>query len=105
APPYMLTRSANFKAGGNGGHLEISSTLPNVNLLPEKTNSTEIGLDMQFFNNRLGLDFTIYKTNTSNQLFTIALPVGSGASQFFTNGGDVENKGIEALITSNLVRK
>lgn len=105
APPYMLTRSANFKAGGNGGHLEISSTLPNVNLLPEKTNSTEIGLDMQFFNNRLGLDFTIYKTNTSNQLFTIALPVGSGASQFFTNGGDVENKGIEALITSNLVRR
>src|SRR5690606_12863970 len=62
------------------------------------------GLEVRFLQDRLGLDLTAYKTNTSNQLFTVALPVGSGASQYFTNGGDVENKGIEALLSATPVR-
>ncbi|WP_257657145.1 SusC/RagA family TonB-linked outer membrane protein [Parapedobacter lycopersici] len=104
APPYMLARTATFRPGGNGGFVETSNTLPNKRLVPEKTTSTEIGLDMRFFADRLGLDLTAYKTNTSNQLFTVALPVGSGASQYFTNGGNVENKGIEALLTGTPVK-
>ncbi len=99
APPYMLDRSAAFRAGGNFGFLQFNSILPNPDLLPEKTESTELGLDVRFFKARLGLDFTLYKTNTYNQLFTIALPVGSGAAQYFTNGGEVENRGFEALVT------
>ena len=47
-------------------------------------------VDLSFFNDRIGFNVTGYKTNTVNQLFTVALPPGSGASQFFTNGGDVE---------------
>lgn len=99
APPYMLERTATFRAGGNSGFLSLNNTLPNPNLKPEKTESTELGLDLRFFKGRLGMDVTVYKTNTRNQLFTIALPVGSGAAQYFTNGGDVENKGIELLLS------
>lgn len=104
AQPYMLTRLASFSAGGNNGFLTLGSTLPNVNLKPEKTVSTEIGLDLRFFNDRLGLDVTAYKTNTSDQLFTVALPVGSGASQYYTNGGDIENKGIELILSGAPIR-
>src|SRR5690606_24020157 len=45
-------------------------------------------------------NLTAYKTNTLNQLFTVALPPGSGASQYFTNGGDVENTGFELYLTT-----
>lgn len=97
--PYQTRRLASVGSGGTNGFLAVSNTIPNSNLLPEKTISTEVGADIRFFNNRVGLDFTYYKTNSQNQLFSVALPVGSGASTFFTNGGDVENKGIEAILS------
>ncbi len=104
APPFQLVRSASLSSGGNNGFLQLSGTLPNKELRPEETVSTEIGLDMRFFRNRLGLDATVYKTNTRDQLFTVALPPGSGANSFFTNGGDVENKGLELMLSATPVR-
>lgn len=100
APAFMLQRNATFSAGGTNGFLLLSSILPNENLKPEETRSLEMGFDIRFFNNRLGLDFTYFKTNTFNQLFTIALPVGSGASSFYTNGGNIQNKGVEIVLNT-----
>jgi len=105
ANPYMVKRTASFSAGGTNGFLALSNTLPNTNLKPERTRSTEIGLDLRFLENRFGIDLTVYKTNTYDQLFTVALPVGSGAREYYTNGGDVENKGIEALLSTTPVRQ
>src|SRR5690606_37055362 len=104
ASPYMLRRTASFSAGGTNGFIQLSSTLPNPDLRPEMTESFEVGLDFRFLQDRMGLDITAYKTNTKDQLFTVALPVGSGASQFYTNGGDVENKGIEVLLSARPVQ-
>ena len=109
AQPYMLSRTAFFSPGGRNGFLRLSNVLPNPDLKPETTESTEVGMDIRFFKDRLGLDFTYYKTNTIDQLFTIALPLGSGAGSYYTNGGNIENKGFEALLsgtpiaTDNLV--
>lgn len=104
ASPYQLQRSVSSVAGGSLGYIVLSPILPNTNLKPEKTTSTELGLEMNVLKNRLGLDLTVYKTNTNDQLFRQALPVGSGASSFFTNGGDVENKGIEAILNTTPVK-
>jgi TonB-linked SusC/RagA family outer membrane protein len=103
--PFQLQRQATFAAGGRNGYLSLATTLPNANLLPETTQSIELGADFRFVDNKVGLDFTYYKTNSFNQLFTVGLPVGSGASQFFTNGGNVQNEGIEAVITLTPIRK
>lgn len=102
--PYQLSRTASATAGGNNGFLTLSGTLPNENLKPEETTSIEIGTDLRFLDGRIGLDLTWYKTNSRNQLFTLALPIGSGATTLFTNGGDVQNDGIEAILTLNPVR-
>lgn len=104
APAFMLNRTASFGAGGTGGFLQLSGTLPADDLRPERTKSFETGLDIRFFEGRLGLDATFYQTNTTDQLFTVALPVGSGASQFFTNGGDIQNRGIELILRSTPVQ-
>ncbi|WP_257657150.1 SusC/RagA family TonB-linked outer membrane protein [Parapedobacter lycopersici] len=103
-PAYRLSRTAAFSAGGANGFLQLSSTLPNSDLRPEETNAYEVGLDVGLFNDRLGFSITGYKTNTLNQLFTVALPPGSGASEYFTNGGNVENKGIEISLNGAPVR-
>ncbi|WP_166444544.1 SusC/RagA family TonB-linked outer membrane protein [Dyadobacter bucti] len=97
--PFSLSRYATLSRGGKAGLMSVSGTLPNENLKPEKTASLELGGDLRFFEDRLGLDFTYYVTNTTNQLFSISLPPASGASGFFTNGGDVENKGVEMVFT------
>jgi TonB-linked SusC/RagA family outer membrane protein len=102
--PFNTLRNADVVAGGNNGFLEISTTLPNSTLLPEETVSIDLGADLRFFDNRVGLDIAYYKTNSRDQLFPVALPVGSGASQFFTNGGDIQNEGIEAVLHLTPVR-
>lgn len=104
ARPYYLERFANGMPGGPLGYILLSSILPNTELRPEKTTSIELGLEMSMFDSRVGLDLTLYKTNTNDQLFPQALPVGSGAASYFTNGGDVQNKGIEAILTTTPVK-
>ncbi|MGC1243671.1 MAG: SusC/RagA family TonB-linked outer membrane protein [Chryseosolibacter sp.] len=102
--PFMLERTATFTGAGVGGWLALSTVLPNEDLLPEETRSIELGTDLRFLDNRIGLDLTYYKTNSLNQLFQVALPVGSGASSFFTNGGDVQNEGFEVMLTVTPMR-
>lgn len=104
ASPGLLQRFAASVPGGNLGYLQLSSTLPNKNLKPEITKSTELGLELRLFNDRISLDVTAYQTNTSNQIFLQALPVGSGALSFYTNGGDVKNKGLEVILNTTPVR-
>ncbi|ACU02552.1 TonB-dependent receptor plug [Pedobacter heparinus DSM 2366] len=104
AQPYQLQRYGSGLAGGPLGYILLNSVLPNTELKPERTTSTEIGLEMSMFSSRIGLDLTLYKTNTNDQLFPQALPVGSGAASFFTNGGDVQNKGIEVILNTTPVK-
>ena len=104
ASPFQLTRSASFSAGGRTGFLELSGTLPADDLEPENTESWEFGAQIRALQNRLELNATVYHTETRNQLFTLQLPVASGASQSFTNGGNIRNRGIELTLRGTPVR-
>ncbi len=102
--PYLVSRAANVTGGGNGGFLALSTTIPAESLLPEKTTSTEIGFDLRFFNNRVGLDFTWYKSNSTDQLFAQSIPTPSGAEFVFINGADIQNDGIELTLSATPVQ-
>ncbi|MEP7268055.1 MAG: SusC/RagA family TonB-linked outer membrane protein [Saprospiraceae bacterium] len=92
--PYQLSRRAIVF----NGTVSLNSVLPNADLLPETTRSTEFGLDARFLKNNLRLDLTYYKTNTFDQLFAISVPVASGIASRFLNGADVQNKGVEIVL-------
>lgn len=92
--PYQLSRRANVF----NGTVSLNPVLPNADLLPETTQSTEFGFDARFLNNKLRFDFTYYKTNTFDQLFAVAVPVASGITSRFLNGADVQNKGVEIIL-------
>jgi TonB-linked SusC/RagA family outer membrane protein len=60
------------------------------NLKPQNTKSWEIGLQLNFFNDRIGIDYTYASQNTVDQIFGVPLPASTGASELVTNGGQMK---------------
>ncbi|SEB70844.1 TonB-linked outer membrane protein, SusC/RagA family [Tenacibaculum sp. MAR_2009_124] len=88
---------------GNGV-LTTPSTKPNPNLVPQTTNSIELGLEGKFFKNRLGLDFSYYNTQTEDQIINLPAPVESGYTRFLLNEGTLINKGIEVGLNYDIIK-
>ncbi|MEL7021924.1 MAG: SusC/RagA family TonB-linked outer membrane protein, partial [Bacteroidota bacterium] len=81
------------------------NTLPaGQSLEPQKQNTFEIGTELQFFNGRVGLDFSYYNTLTSNQILSVAVPQSTGFENIRRNVGEVSNQGVEALLSIEPVR-
>ncbi len=76
----------------------------NNELVPERTFSKEVGLEMAFLRNRLGFDASYYITNTKNQLIPVAVSSATGFGSKFLNAGDVQNKGFEVTVFATPVR-
>lgn len=93
-PLYMTNLLYHFVKGGNGA-IAAPEKAPFRTLKPEKTHSIEAGFDGTFFQNRLTLGLTFYKTNTKNQFFSISAPFQSGLRNRYVNAGDVQNMGFE----------
>lgn len=100
--PYRLSQQLLYY-GFDGGVVQSSTVLNNPNLKPEISSSNEFGVDARFFNNRIGLDVTLYQTKTKNQIFTINVPESSGYSTQVVNGGSIQNKGIEVVLNAGVV--
>jgi len=85
------------------GSINFNSTAPFAELKPEMTTSIEFGTEWRFFNSRLEFDFTYYKTNTKNQLFTLDAPSGSQYARYYINAGDIQNTGVEVMLNGTPV--
>ncbi|SDB48534.1 TonB-linked outer membrane protein, SusC/RagA family [Flavobacteriaceae bacterium MAR_2010_188] len=81
----------------------VNGTKNNEKLLPESTISVEGGLELRFFENRLRLDMSVYKTNSKDQIIPVAVSSATGYSSKFVNAGEIENKGIEVAISSSVI--
>lgn len=67
--PYQLYNLYSTSPDSHGGITASSSnTLYNKNVKNELIKSYEVGVELKFLNNRLGLDFAWYKSNATNQL-------------------------------------
>jgi len=75
------------------------SSLGDFGITPEFTNELEIGTDLEFFRRRIALDFTWYKKTTTDLISPVSVPTSSGYSNFNTNIGKIENKGVEIGLT------
>ena len=78
--------------------------MPPANLKPEETVSFEIGADMKFFKDRLSLDITYYDQTTVNQILSVATSTTTGYSAMKLNAGEIENKGIELMLTGRAIQ-
>ncbi|RPA69454.1 SusC/RagA family TonB-linked outer membrane protein [Cyclobacteriaceae bacterium YHN15] len=104
--PFSLTNVFNNQvAWGSEQAKTESSTLSNAALRPERTASTEFGLDLRFFEGRLGLDFTYYNNITRDQIIPITLDIATGFNSRIINAGKIQNQGIEIVAMANPIRK
>jgi TonB-linked SusC/RagA family outer membrane protein len=101
--PYQTSSRLSY-IGGNGGMLYAQTTAANPNLRPEMSSSVEFGGEVKLFKNRVGLDVTYFKTNTKDQIFYINTPESSSTSRAVVNGGEIQNKGIEVVLTATPIQ-
>lgn len=96
ANPYQLATVFTPETAFNGNPLQSSSTIGmNSNLKPENTSSIEAGFEAAFWDNRLYLDFTYYKTDSRNQILKLATTAASGYTSQVRNAGHIRNRGYE----------
>ncbi len=103
-----------YRANARTSNHEISSVtglevnrvgpIPGSVLEPELSKSFEIGVDFRTLNNRLHVDLSYYKTNTTNQFLKISAPAGSGFSEYLVNAGDVQNSGVELALGFDILK-
>ncbi len=100
--PYQigLTYSSAANNWGSQTTVTVPNTLPNSNLKPEITSSFEIGADVQFFDDRLGLDVTYYDSQTENQILRGAVAAETGFSTELFNAGKITNRGWEVALNA-----
>lgn len=90
---------------GNFGNINLNSLTTLETLKPELTHALELGTEIKFFDNKVGVDFTYYKTNTKNQYFEIAASEASLSGTYAINAGDIQNQGLELLVNYDAIRK
>lgn len=83
--------------------LSNPSAIANENLRPLLTNSIEFGADVRLFQNRFGLDVSIYQNNTRNQIFVVPVDRATGYSGVVLNSGLVQNRGLELQANTKIL--
>jgi TonB-linked SusC/RagA family outer membrane protein len=105
APALAIKNTFNFVSPFMGTALaSASSTEKNANLLPENTKSIEAGMELNFLNNRIGLDFSVYRSNTFNQIIPVSVTGATGSLRKFVNAGNIQNEGLELAINTTPVK-
>ncbi len=95
--PQATINAGNFSPNNSG-------VFQDAELKPETSKSWEAGYEGRFLNSRLSLDIAVYKTNTINQYFSFAGPLGLLNTTLYLNAGDVENKGIEIAVNYDVIK-
>jgi TonB-linked SusC/RagA family outer membrane protein len=104
ASPYLTNQTYVIAQGGLNGWLYPNPTKVLPDIKPELTKSYELGLDWRFLKDRIGVDLTLYHTNTINQLLSLAVPAPSGFASKYVNVGNIQNEGIEIILSATPVQ-
>lgn len=104
--PYRL----NLTYSLGQGHLGLptanttQTSIPNQFLKPLTSSEIEVGVDLRFLKNRLGVDFTYYSQKTEDDILNATVSSGSGFVATTLNIGEIQNRGIELLITGTPIQ-
>jgi TonB-linked SusC/RagA family outer membrane protein len=98
-----------FPTPGANGQLQpvggiSTGTVPNPNLRPLRVSEKEFGIDVKFFDNRVGLDIAYYDKITTDQILSAQVSDASGYTNRLINVGKSKNSGVEMLVSVTPVK-
>lgn len=99
----VSARKIEFPMSGVVG-FELDNTLGNSKLTPEFTTSIEIGADLRFFQERIGLDVAYYRSQSTDAVLDASLPPSTGFTNIWMNIGQMDSKGIEITLNANPIK-
>ncbi|MGN6530188.1 MAG: TonB-dependent receptor domain-containing protein, partial [Ginsengibacter sp.] len=103
---YQLIPTYSFVGIYNGqAYASLSPTFYNPDLKPEKTRSSEFGIDLHFLKDRLNFGATHYRTSTTNQIVTAQITPTSGYTTRYYNAGEIQNWGTELTASGSPIKK
>ncbi|MBI0397246.1 SusC/RagA family TonB-linked outer membrane protein [Cyclobacterium marinum] len=76
----------------------LSNALNSSDLKPENTRTFEIGVDLRFFNDRVGLDYTYYDSKSDGQIYRVPIAISTGYTSELRNAGEMSVKGHEIML-------
>jgi TonB-linked SusC/RagA family outer membrane protein len=83
------------------GTTAYPAKVTNPDVTWETSEQLNIGFDVRMLASRLGVTFDWYKKTTKDWLLVAPILGTAGAGAPFINGGDIENKGVELVISWN----
>ena len=103
--PVTNIKNLYYQNGIGQSGLQPATRLRNENLTWESKYSTNVGLDMGFWNNRINLTFDFYNDVTKDLIMEVQLPSNSGYKTQYQNLGQTTNRGVELTLNANLINK
>lgn len=92
-------------AGGSVPGFQPSSRIGNLNLTPEFTTSTEVGVNIGFLQNRISLAVTYFSSSSTDQILNVAISNSSGFDTQTSNVGEMTNKGWEVELSGTILSR
>ncbi|WP_324676422.1 TonB-dependent receptor [Hymenobacter sp. GOD-10R] len=89
-----------YAVGYNGTPGQAPFQLGNPDLKWETTVQADAGIEFGFLNNRISGEVDVYQKKTHDLLLNVNVPGTTGFNSQFRNVGKMENKGIEATVTT-----
>jgi TonB-linked SusC/RagA family outer membrane protein len=97
--PFRLRNTYSFQqAWGSTQTVVAEADLANPELKPEVTTSYEVGTDLRFFDERVRLNATYYRSTTRDQIIRVPLARSTGYETRLVNAGEIRNQGVEARL-------
>lgn len=105
--PYQLSLTYSLAGSAHLGRPYggvAQGQIPLASLKPFSQIGQEVGIDLRFFDSRVGLDFTWYDQTTQDQILSTTISSASGFGSQVINAGEMKNSGIEAMLNLTPVR-
>jgi TonB-linked SusC/RagA family outer membrane protein len=97
------TTGAQFPYQGSAG-FAVGSGLGNPDLKHETKDSWEIGTELKFFKNRVGLDFAYFYNKNRDLLMSVPIAASSGFTSVYMNAASMDSKGVEITVDATVVK-